>query len=131
MDLRRVLVIEDDPDVASVLELALRRMGVPQVLVAPDGVVGLHQARTGGFDLLLVDLLLPGRDGWDIVRELRQEPALADTAMVFVTSAARALAPDAVRGSGADGLICKPFTVAGLATRIEAILARRRRLHGA
>ncbi len=130
MELGRVLVIEDDPDVASVLELTLRRMGAAQVAVAPDGNEGLERARSHGWDLMLVDLLLPGKDGFDLVREFQAwRTALGDAApsptIVFVTSAARTVGDELVGRSGAHGLICKPFTMAGLAQRLESIIAAR------
>jgi CheY-like chemotaxis protein len=94
MELGRVLVIEDDPDVASVLELTLRRMGALEVAVAPDGNEGIERARGQDWDLMLVDLLLPGKDGFDVVCEYQAwRAALGSTApsptIVFVTSAAR------------------------------------------
>ncbi len=132
MELGRVLVIEDDPDVASVLELTLRRMGAGAVTVAPDGTEGLERARSERWDLMLVDLLLPGKDGFDVVREFQSwRAALGDDApdptIVFVTSAARAVGDELVGRSGAHGLICKPFTMAGLAQRLESIVAERAR----
>jgi DNA-binding response OmpR family regulator len=131
MELGRVLVIEDDPDVASILELTLRRMGAAEVAVAPDGTEGLERARAAPWDLMLVDLLLPGKDGFDLVLEFqRWRQALGADApsptIVFVTSAARTVGDELVSRSGAHGLICKPFTMAGLAQRLESIVASRK-----
>jgi two-component system OmpR family response regulator len=130
MELGRVLVIEDDPDVASVLELTLLRMGAAEVAVAPDGTEGLERARSDRWDLMLVDLLLPGKDGFDLVLEFqRWRQDLGATApsptIVFVTSAARTVGDELISRSGAHGLICKPFTMAGLAQRLEDIVAAR------
>lgn len=131
MELGRVLVIEDDPDVASVLELTLRRMGAAQVAVASDGDEGLTRARNGAWDLMLVDLLLPGKDGFDLVCDFQRwrgtlGSQAPDPTIVFVTSAARTVGAELVARSGAHGLICKPFTMAGLSSRIESIVAGRR-----
>jgi DNA-binding response OmpR family regulator len=131
MDLGRVLVIEDDPDVASVLELTLRRMGATHVAVASDGDEGLVRARAEAWDLLLVDLLLPGKDGFDLVCEYQRWRAGLGgggpgPTIVFVTSAARSVGAELVERSGAHGLICKPFTMAGLAARLEGLIAARR-----
>ncbi len=130
MELGRVLVIEDDPDVASVLELTLRRMGADDVTVASDGTEGLERARQQVWDLMLVDLLLPGKDGFDLVCEFQQWRAelgrdAPSPTVVFVTSAARTVGAELVERSGAHGLICKPFTMAGLAHRLETIVAGR------
>jgi len=130
MKLGRVLVIEDDPDVASVLELTLRRMGASEVTVAPDGNEGLERARAERWDLMLVDLLLPGKDGFDLVLDFQSwRKALGSDApsptIVFVTSAARTVGAELVGRSGAHGLITKPFTMAGLAQRLESIIAAR------
>ncbi len=130
MQLGRVLVIEDDPDVASVLEHTLLRMGASEVAVAADGDEGLASARAQGWDLMLVDLLLPGKDGYDLVcefqrwREALPSPPRCPT-IVFVTSAARAVGAELVDRSGAHGLICKPFTMAGLSERLHDIIAAR------
>jgi CheY-like chemotaxis protein len=130
MELGRVLIIEDDPDVASVLEITLRRLGAREVAVASDGREGLERARGEAWDLMLVDLLLPGMDGFDLVCDFRRwcealGPAAPSPTIVFVTSAARAVGDELLTRSGAHGLICKPFTMAGLADRLESIVAGR------
>ncbi len=129
MEFGRVLVIEDDPDVAAVLELTLRRLGA-EVTVASDGIEGLERARQTAWDLMLVDLLLPGKDGFDLVCEFQQWRASVGQAahsptIVFVTSAARSVGAELVGRSGAHGLICKPFTMAALASRLESIVTKR------
>ena len=125
MDLGKVLIIEDDPDVATVLAVYLRRLGA-QVQIAPDGTRGAALARSQRWDLMLVDLLLPGKDGYDVVCDLKRDNGLPDTVVVFVTSASRALTNDLVSRSGADGLISKPFTLGGLKTRLELIMSNHR-----
>jgi DNA-binding response OmpR family regulator len=130
MELGRVLIIEDDPDVASVLELTMRRMGAAAVTVAPDGDEGLARARGEPWDTMLVDLLLPGKDGFDLVCEYQAwrrglGPGAPSPTIVFVTSAARSVGAELVERSGAHGLICKPFTMAGLMARLESIAAAR------
>ena len=133
MDLGSVLIIEDDPDVATVLELTLRRMGARRTTVASDGREELELALAGIDQLMLVDLLLPGKDGYDLVLEYRSQRAPAGRpapdlpVIVFVTSAARSVGAELVERSGADGLICKPFTMAGLSSRLQEIFAARQR----
>jgi CheY-like chemotaxis protein len=131
MELGRVLIIEDDPDVASVLDLTLRRMGARDVGVASDGNEGLERARGERWELMLVDLLLPGKDGFDLVCEYQAWRRTLDAAppcptIVFVTSAARSVGAELLERSGAHGLICKPFTMASLADRLEGIVGARR-----
>jgi len=125
LSLGRVLVIEDDPDIANILAVALPPMGATGVVVEATGTAGLERGLAEPFDLVLVDLLLPGKDGFDVVRGLRATIPPAQCAMVFLTSAARDVDARVVRLSGADGLIRKPFTLKSLARDLALILASR------
>src|SRR5947209_20486688 len=101
----KVLVIEDEPDLLSALVQSLREEGYA-VDAADDGRDGLFKAVGGGYDALVLDLMLPGMDGWQLLRELRK----TDSVPVLVLTARDAL-PDRVRGldSGADDYLTKPF----------------------
>ncbi|MFQ5730449.1 MAG: response regulator transcription factor [Planctomycetaceae bacterium] len=121
MTKRRVLVVEDDAAIRRGIVDALQFEGYHAV-EAPDGDEGLARALNGGFDLLLLDLVLPGCSGLDILREVREHSST--TPVVILT--ARGDETDRVRGlkMGADDYVVKPFSVAELLARVEAVLRR-------
>ena len=117
----RVLVVEDNPDMGPYLEQGLREQGFAVDLVT-DGNRGLDYAATGVYDLLILDRMLPGRDGLDILRQLRA--AAIRTPTIFLT--AKSAVNDRVEGldSGADDYLIKPFSFAELLARIRVVLRR-------
>ncbi len=117
----RVLVVEDDVRAASYLANALRESGHVCEL-ADDGEAGLELARAGGFDVLIVDRMLPRRDGLSLVNALRRE---GDRTPVLILSALGAV-DDRVTGlrAGGDDYLAKPYAFSELLARVEA-LARR------
>lgn len=110
----RILVVEDDPDLATMLSLALTLEG-HQVEVAADGDAGAARGSAGGFDAAVVDLMLPGRGGDDVIRAVRS--ALGDAAPRLVLASAAEQAPAVAAGLGVP-LVRKPFTVADLLSLI-------------
>jgi DNA-binding response OmpR family regulator len=116
-----VLTIEDDPAIRRGIVDALRFAGYDP-LEAADGAVGMEMATGRQFDLLLLDLVLPKRDGFEILREVRR---LRPTLPVIVLTA-RGEEADRVRGlrDGADDYVVKPFSVKELLARVEAVLRR-------
>jgi DNA-binding response OmpR family regulator len=116
-----VLVVEDDPAIRRGLLDALRFAGYA-VLEAPDGTVGLERARIAHVDLLLLDVLMPGLDGFEVLRGIRAvKPRLP---IIMVT--ARGAESDCVRGLrlGADDYVVKPFSAKELLARVDAVLRR-------
>jgi len=118
---KRVLVIEDNRDLAYGLRNNLEIEGY-EVDVAEDGPNGLLRARTGAPDLIILDLMLPGMDGFRVLRALREEGRR--TPVLILT--ARGEEADKVRGLrlGADDYVTKPFGVLELLARVEALLRR-------
>jgi DNA-binding response OmpR family regulator len=117
----RILIVEDEPDMARGLQYNLEARGYDVVLAA-DGEAGFQAARAHRPDLVLLDVMLPKRDGYDVCRALRKvEPALP---VLMLT--ARGGEDDLVLGLklGADDYLRKPFSVTELLARIEALLRR-------
>ncbi len=119
--LARTLVIEDDDETAEAILAALGDRGY-QVGRASTGVDGLEQARSGAWDLLVIDRMLPGLDGLEIITALRREQVMTP---VLVLSALGAV-NDRIRGlrAGGDDYLAKPFALGELAARLEALLRR-------
>ena len=117
----RILVVEDEPKTADYLRRGLGENGFV-VDVARDGDDGLHQALTGSYDLIVLDVLLPKRDGWSVLAGLRQ--AGVETPVLFLT--ARDAVPDRVRGLelGADDYLVNPFAFSELLARVRTLLRR-------
>ena len=116
----RVLVVEDEPTVSDVVLRYLRREGY-QVDAAADGVQGLQLALAQPFDLVVLDLMLPGLDGIEVCRRLR---VARQTPVIMLT--AKAEDGDAILGlgAGADDYVRKPFSPHELVARVKAVLRR-------
>ena len=121
----RILVIEDEPDIQTLLRFNLEKDG-HQVVVAANGNDGLHELRRSGFDLVLLDLMLPDRDGLEVCRIIRADQALAATPVIMLT--AKGEESDVVigLGLGADDYVTKPFRIKELLARIKVRLLRSR-----
>ena len=117
----RILVVEDQRDIAELVRMHIRDLG-HQVDLAQDGDEGLERARTGRYALIVLDVMLPARDGLDVVRQLRMERNPVPVLMLTARSAEL----DRVLGLelGADDYLTKPFSIAELQARIKAMLRR-------
>ena len=123
MDTVNLLVIEDDEIVGKTIERSLRGHEF-HVTLANSGVEGLKVARRQLTDLVLLDIIMPGMDGYAVCREMRSDPLLQNIPILFLT--AKAKDEDKIAGflAGADDYLCKPFNVDELILRIRAILRR-------
>src|SRR5262249_37280955 len=117
----RILLVEDEPRMANVIAKGLREQSYA-VDVAQDGDAGRYQAAINDYDWIVLDVLLPQRDGYEVCRELRKR---GDTTPVLMLTA-RAAIDDRLTGfdSGADDYLTKPFSFRELLARIRALLRR-------
>ncbi len=121
----RILIIEDNPDIAANLGDYLDEQG-HTVDFAGDGITGLHLAVVNDFDAIVLDLALPGLDGLEVCRKLREE-ACKDTPILMLT--ARDRLEDKLAGfeTGADDYLVKPFALQEVEVRLDALFRRGRR----
>jgi two-component system alkaline phosphatase synthesis response regulator PhoP len=120
---QRILIIEDEPDITEVLKYNLEKNHY-HVSTAGSGEDGLAAARDSLPDLILLDLMLPGIDGLEVCRKLREDPRTRDLLIIMLT--AKGTEADVVVGLtlGADDYIVKPFSTSELMARIRAVLRR-------
>ena len=118
---RRILVVEDDPDIARLIAMQLREIDC-QAQIVDDGTEGLRVANAGDHDLVILDLMLPGTDGLSICRQLRQRKNYVPVLMLTAKSSEI----DRVLGLeiGADDYLTKPFSVLELSAPVKAQLRR-------
>jgi two-component system alkaline phosphatase synthesis response regulator PhoP len=120
----RILVVEDEPTIAIGLHDDLEAEGF-DVEVAKDGNIAATKAAAGGFDLILLDVMLPGKDGFTICRELRS--AGSRTPIIMLTARGQEQDKIGGLGIGADDYVTKPFSPRELVARIQAVLRRAAR----
>jgi DNA-binding response OmpR family regulator len=117
-----ILIIEDDRAIALGLRLNLRKDG-HEVRIAQDGETGLRMALEPDVDLVVLDVMLPGRNGYEVLKEMRRQGSLASVLILT----AKGMESDKILGLklGADDYLSKPFGLGELLARVEALLRRR------
>jgi two-component system alkaline phosphatase synthesis response regulator PhoP len=122
---QRILVVDDDTEIVRLLRAYLEQAGY-EVLVAYDGEAALHILRRERPDLILLDLMLPDRDGWDVTRVIRGDSSLQATPIIMLT--ARVEDHEKIVGLelGADDYVTKPFNPREVMARVRAVLRRAR-----
>jgi PleD family two-component response regulator len=124
-DAGRILIVEDEPALRELVAVALEREGF-RVRQAADGQEGLRLARAEGADVILLDVMLPKLNGFEVCQRLRQDPSTALIPVVMLTALGEL--KDRLTGFklGADEYLCKPFDVAELVARVERLRRRAR-----
>jgi DNA-binding response OmpR family regulator len=128
-EIRTVLIAEDDDDILDLVSLHLDQAGYA-VITVRDGQAAVSAAREYLPDLIVLDVVMPGLDGHQVLRRLRRDEATGKIPVILLTARAE---PSAVRrglAAGADDYIVKPFRSRELLSRIEAALARRTSVRG-
>lgn len=123
-DPNRVLVVEDDRDLANIISMMLEREGF-DVEQAFDGQQGLEAARAGSFALVVLDVMMPVMDGYQVARKLRSDPKTEKQKILIMTARAQPIDRQAAMDAGADDFLAKPVTPQELSMKVAGLLATR------
>ncbi|MCJ7782180.1 MAG: response regulator [Acidimicrobiia bacterium] len=117
-----VLVIEDSASVRRLIDVCLRPLNA-EMRFAEDGLIGLDAARAAAPDVIILDIGLPGLDGWEVLSQLRSGPSTLDIRVLVLTAHAQPEMADRAAAGGADAFMTKPFRPNELRDSVEALLA--------
>lgn len=120
----RILIADDDPQILGMLSLRYAKLGY-EVFEAQDGHHALEKARREKPDVIVLDVMMPGKNGWEVARELRQSEETKDIGIVMLTAIGPQMNEMTSPLYGADDYLDKPFDFAELDAKIQALLARR------
>ena len=119
--IKKVLIADDEPNIVISLEFLLRREGF-EVLVAVDGEEALARARAERPDLVLLDVMMPKMNGFDVCQALRADPELAAMRILMLTAKGRETEVSKGLGLGADAYVTKPFSTKELVMQVRSLL---------
>ena len=125
-ELARILVIDDEPDACRLLQYLFEREG-HDIVLATRGQEGLQKAMEERIDLVILDVMMPGMDGYEVCRRLRAEPQTARLPVVMLTARAGAKYERVGLGVGADVYIPKPISPTQLVAEVKAMIAAMER----
>ena len=117
----RILIVDDEPHIRRVLSSILGSQGF-DVITASDGAEGLEAVEAGGVDVVILDLMMPGANGLEILSKIRTTPGQADTPVIILTAKGQDADREAALAGGADDFLTKPFSPKKLIARIHEIL---------
>jgi two-component system OmpR family response regulator len=118
----KVLIIDDDADIRSIVRLSLGRLGGMEVVEAASGAEGVRKAQDEKPDAILLDMMMPAMDGSATLAALRAQPATATTPVIFLTAKAMRDEIDRLGALGAAGVLIKPFDPRTLPGEVRALL---------
>ena len=121
---KKILVVEDDPATLRLVDYTLRHKGY-QVLTASNGLEGMRKVQNEKPDLVILDVMLPGIDGFEICHRLRSEPDTAQMLIMMFSAKAQEIDKDTGLRVGADDYLTKPVDPGELVNRVEGLLARK------
>jgi two-component system alkaline phosphatase synthesis response regulator PhoP len=119
----RILVVDDEPHIRRMLEAVLGNRGF-DVVTASDGTQGLNDLGDDPVDLVILDLMMPGANGLEILSQIRTDPLRAKTPVIILTAKGQDTDREAALAGGADDFLTKPFSPKKLIARIEEILGQ-------
>lgn len=118
-ELKKILYVEDEPDIQMIARVALENVGGFELLVCSSGAEAVEKATAFGPDLLLLDVMMPGMDGPTTLQELRKLPQLAKTPVMFMTAKVQPQEVEFLKSLNVADVIAKPFDPMGLANNIR------------
>jgi DNA-binding response OmpR family regulator len=121
---KKVLIIEDEADIQNFISRVLELEGY-QVLRADDGITGMDMLRGNNIALVLLDLRLPGRDGWSVLREIRRSPELSAIPVIVLTALAETIQREKTLRMGANRYLIKPLSAHSLSKTISSVLHKK------
>jgi len=119
---KKVLIVDDEPNSVISLEFLMKREDF-EVFVAADGEAALQQVAEHNPDLIVLDVMLPKKNGFEVCQELRADPAHADTKVIMLTAKGRDTEIAKGLALGADAYMTKPFSTRDLVARVKALLS--------
>lgn len=122
---KKILIIEDDPAISRLVDYTLRHEGY-EVITAANGLEGIRKARHEAPDLVILDVMLPGMDGFEICHRLRAEPDTAQLLILMFSAKAQEIDKNTGLKVGADDYLPKPAAPAEIVGRVEKLLAKKK-----
>jgi two-component system, OmpR family, alkaline phosphatase synthesis response regulator PhoP len=121
---KKILIIEDDPAISRLVDYSLRHAGY-EVITATNGLEGIRKAHNEAPDLIILDVMLPGMDGFEICARLRSEPDTAQQLILMFSAKAQEIDKNTGLKVGADDYLPKPAAPAEIVSRVAKLLARK------
>jgi DNA-binding response OmpR family regulator len=121
-----ILVADDDPEILSLLSIRLKKAGY-KVVEAIDGEQTLEQVREHYPDVIILDVMMPGKNGWEVAKELRRDPRFLQIGIIMLTAIGEKINEMTSPLYGADEYLDKPFEFSVLESKIKEVLQRRKK----